>query len=88
MHPNFGHLIYSNLFINKKIIYLEKVQRTFTKHITGIRDFSYSKCLETFKLYSLQRRRDRYSIIYVWKIVEGLVPNLSDPIIIIIIIFV
>ena len=24
--------------------------------------------------------RYRYSIIYVWKIVEGLVPNLSDPI--------
>ena len=23
---------------------------------------------------------DRYSIIYVWKIVEGLVANLSDPI--------
>ena len=42
-----------------------------------IRDFSYSKRLETLKLYSLQRRRDRYSIIYVCKIVEGLVPNTS-----------
>ena len=41
--------------------------------------FSYSKCLEVLKLYSLQRR-ERYSIIYVWKISEGLVPNLSDPI--------
>ena len=41
---------------------------------------SYSKCLEVLKLYSLQRRRERYGIIYVWKIIEGLVPNLSDPI--------
>ena len=27
------------------------------------------------KLYSLQRRRERYQIIYVWKILEGLVPE-------------
>ena len=37
--------------------------------------------LEVLKLYSLQRRRERYGIIYVWKIINGLVPNLSDPII-------
>ena len=59
-----------------KHVYLnEKVQRAFTKHITGMH-LSYSKHLEVLKLYSLQRRRERYSIIYVWKIVEGLVPSL------------
>ena len=42
---------------------------------------SYSKRLEVLKLYSLQRRREKYGIIYVWKIIEGLVPNLSDPIV-------
>ena len=73
MHPSFGHLIYW-------IIIIEQVQRAFTKHITGICDLSYSKRLETLKLYSLQRRRERYSIIYVRKIVERFVPNLSDPI--------
>ena len=26
-------------------------------------------------MYSLQRRRERYRIIYTWKIIEGLVPN-------------
>ena len=67
-------------YLLKHIYLIEKVQRAFTKHISGICDFSYSKRLETLKLYSLQRRRDRYGIIYVWKIVEGLVPNLSDPI--------
>ena len=42
---------------------------------------SYRKRLvEVLKLYSLQIRRERYGIIYVWKIVEGLVPNFSDPI--------
>ena len=67
-------------YLLKHIYLTEKVQRAFTKHITGMRDFSYSKRLEILKLYSLQRRRERYSIIYVWKIIEGLVPNLSDPI--------
>ena len=67
-------------YLLKHIYLIEKVQRAFTKLITGIRDLSYSKRLQTLKLYSLQRRRERYSIIYVWKIVEGLVPNLSDPI--------
>ena len=65
-------------YLLKHIYLIEKVQRAFTKHISGICDFSYSKRLETLKLYSLLRRRDRYSIIYMWKIVEGLVPNLSD----------
>ena len=37
---------------------IEKFQRAFTKHITGMRYLSYSKRLEVLKLYSLQRRRD------------------------------
>ena len=45
-----------------------------------MRYLSYSKRLELLKLYSSQKRRDSCSIINVWKIVEGLVPNLSDPI--------
>ena len=28
-------------------------------------------------MYSLQRRRERYRIIYIWKIIEHLVPNIS-----------
>ena len=33
------------------------------------------------RLYSLQRRRERYCIIYVWKIIEDLVPNFSKSIV-------
>ena len=60
---------------------IEKVQRSFTKHITGMHDLSYNERLKALKLYSLQRRRERYCIIYVWKVLEGLVPNFSHPII-------
>ena len=60
---------------------IEKVQRSFTKHITGMHDLSYNERLKALKPYSLQRRRERYCIIYVWKVLEGLVPNFSHPII-------
>ena len=60
-------------------IYLtEKVQRSFTKHI--IKNKPYNERLKLLNLYSVQRRRDRYQIIYLWKIIEELVPNLSTPI--------
>ena len=57
-----------------------KVQRSFTKHITGMRDLSYHERLQALRLYSLQRRRERYCIILIWKIIESKARNLSDPI--------
>ena len=54
---------------------VEKVQRSFTRFISGMACLSYTERLTVLKLYSLQRRRERYIIIYVWKILEGLVPN-------------
>ena len=52
---------------------VEKVQRSFTRFISGMAGLSYTERLTVLKLYSLQRRRERYIIIYVWKILEGLV---------------
>ena len=49
----------------KHVYLIEKVQRVFTKHISGMGFLSYSKRLEVLILYSLQRRRERYGIIYV-----------------------
>ena len=67
-------------FKAKDIRLLESVQRAFTKHIQGMHTYSYADRLSMLKLYSLQRRRDRYTIIYVWKILESIVPNLNIPI--------
>ena len=64
----------------KSIYLIEKVQRSFTKHITDIKNKPYDERLKLLNLYSVQRRRDRYQIMYLWKIIEGLVPNLSTPI--------
>ena len=54
---------------------LEKVQRNFTKKIGGCQDLDYWSRLKKLKLLSLQRRRERYCIIHIWKMLNGLAPN-------------
>ena len=57
---------------------MEDVQRSFTRKISGLQDNSYERRLITLKLFSLERRRDRYRMIYVWRILIGLSPNFDD----------
>jgi len=57
---------------------LELVQRTFIKKIEGMHKLTYWQQLKELRLYSLQRRRERYRIIYLWKMLEGKVPQLGD----------
>ena len=40
----------------------------------------YHDRVKNLGLYSLQRIRERYCIIYIWKIVDGLAPNFSNSI--------
>lgn len=56
---------------------LESVQRTFTSKIRSLSGKNYWERLKHLKLYSLQRRRERYQILYTWKMLEGLVPNIG-----------
>ena len=46
-----------------------------------MQSFEYSERLVSLKLYLLQRRSERCCVIYVRKIIEGLVPNFSKPIV-------
>ena len=54
---------------------LEGVQRTFTSKICGVNNLDYWSRLKALNLMSLQRRRERYIIIHMWKILHGLSPN-------------
>ena len=57
---------------------LESVQNNFLKqiHTPNINSkHDYWDRLRVFKLYSLQRRRERYAIIYAWKVIHGIYPN-------------
>lgn len=57
---------------------IEGLQRHYTKRIQGCHDQNYYERLKSLKLYSLQRRSERYALIYIWKIIENKVVNLSS----------
>ena len=54
---------------------LELVQRSYIRHIRGLQHLTYWEQLKKLGLYSLERRRERYIAIYIWRILEGHVPN-------------
>ena len=59
---------------------LESIQWSFLRKIKGSCKKDYWECLKNMNIYSLERRRERYRIIYVWKVLENLVPNINGKI--------
>ena len=57
---------------------LEGVLRNFTKKVDNLHELPYCMRLKEMKLSSIQRRHERYKILYIYKIKEGLVPNLPS----------
>ena len=56
---------------------LEEIQQSFIRKIAGV-NRNYSEALKQLQLYSLERRRDRYTAVLIWKILEHKMPNLND----------
>ena len=56
---------------------LEMVQRSFIRKIDEVRHLDYWTQLKKLHLYSLERRRERYIMIYIWRILEHQVPDLT-----------
>ena len=56
---------------------LESVQRHFTSQISGLDGQDYWERLESLRLYSQERRRERYRIIFIWKVLQGYVQGYS-----------
>ena len=54
---------------------IEKLQKDFLNKIPAVRELNYWEQLKQLKMISLQRRLERYTVLYVWKILEGLSPN-------------
>ena len=59
----------------KHIVKIESIQRTVTSKIHGLENCNYWERLQKLNLPSLQRRRERYQIIHIWKISQGIIPN-------------
>ena len=56
---------------------IEDVRKVFARKIPH-KGQDYWERLRTLRLYSLERRRERYRIIYIWKMLENLSPNLNS----------
>jgi hypothetical protein len=54
---------------------IEALLRSFTARIPSVKHLTYWERLKELKMNSQQRRLERYKIIYVWKTIQGLVPN-------------
>ena len=64
-----------NPFKVAEIQELECVQRTFTSRIDGLQHLHYWGRLKKLSLMSLQRRRERYIILHMWKILNKSTSN-------------
>ena len=64
-----------NPYLIKDILKVEGIQRYFTSKLQGLKDLNYWQRLRTLHIMSLQRRRERNIIIYLWKIKNKVVPN-------------
>lgn len=54
---------------------LETPIRAFIRKIRGFKEFDYWERIEELKIYSEERRRERYAIIHMYKIWMEFVPN-------------
>ena len=57
---------------------IEMTLRSFLWKIHGMSQFNYWEQLRQLQLYSLQRRRERYIIMFIWKMLEEKAPNISS----------
>merc|ERR1712055_1214177 len=56
---------------------LESTQRVFTRSKRGMEGKDYAQRINKLPISNIQRRHERYKILYAYKIKEGLVPNIS-----------
>ena len=68
---NWTTAVSSSLHQRRGIFTLEVIQRSSTKKMAGINTTGNWN-------YFLQRRQERYRIIYTWQILEGQVPNIGE----------
>ena len=70
----YGSILWSPYLVGE-IAQLEAIQRTVTSKVKGCENLNYHQRLRKLRLYSLQRRRERFQAIYMFKIANSMVPN-------------
>ena len=57
---------------------IERIQRSFTDKIKGMKKMDYHERLKTLNTYSLERRRGCFLIKNAWQQIEGKNENILD----------
>ena len=60
-----------------EIAWQEKPLRLLTRKMSGLGGQDYWQRLKTLKMISTERRTERYKILYLWKVLHGLVPDIG-----------
>ena len=58
---------------------LEGVARSFTARVDSMEGLDYWERLQKLGMYSQERRRERYQIIFIWKLSQGLITGYNLP---------
>ena len=70
-HVKYCTVTWSTHYIKDEQL-IEKIQRRFTKMIPGFRNKSYEKGLRILRLNTLEERRNRADLIFIFKMYKGL----------------
>ena len=76
-HLDYGSQLWAPVDQVGQIRQLENPLRSFTRRVDGIRDKPYSERLRALRLYSVERRMERYRVLYIFKMLMGKVPDLG-----------
>ena len=57
---------------------IERVQKSYSSKIEGMEGLDYHQRLVKLNVYSLERRRERYLVIYAWQMIEGIKENILE----------
>jgi ribonuclease P/MRP protein subunit RPP40 len=74
-HIDYASQLWSPSEESQNLQKLEGLLQTFTSWFPGTNHLSYWERLDFLKIYSIQRRFERYRLLYTWKVLEGKVPN-------------
>ena len=74
-HLDYCSIIWAPVSNKGELLAMEGPLRSFTKKAWDTSHLNYWKRLQSFRLSSVQRRVQRYKILYIWKMRNGLVPD-------------
>ena len=71
LEADWNIVVWSGILGKRRILINESVQKNFTSKIEGLEKLNYHQRLKKLRMYSMERRRERYLIINAWQQIEN-----------------